>query len=130
MAAALIAVCETPGPGPLVHPTRGIILSACKQLRVRDNPLEEAGVTYFDMDLVEAEIFPNGLSLGSQLLGLLMTPLLEAQEESFTEEYHPEVVTFYDRSAVIGTSQTAVGTIYTAYQQASSDQRNIKVYRS
>jgi len=129
-AAALIAVCETPGPGPLVHPTRGLLMVACKQLRLRDNPMEEAGITYFDMDMVEAEIFPNGLSLGSQLLGLILTPLLDAQEESFREEYHPEVVTFYDRAAVMGTSKTAIDTIYNSYQQASANQRDIKVYRS
>lgn len=130
LTAALIAVCETPGPGPLVHPTRGIIIAACKELSIRDNPEAEAGITYFDMNLVEAEILPNGLSLGSQLLGLILTPLLDAQEENFNEEYRPETVTFYDRSAVIGTSQTAIASIYTAYQQASASERNIKVYRS
>src|SRR5262245_39833440 len=28
-ATALIAVCEAPGPGVLVHPTRGIVSAAC-----------------------------------------------------------------------------------------------------
>jgi prophage DNA circulation protein len=130
IAAALIAVCETPGPGPLVHPTRGVIVAACKQLRVRDNPIEEAGVSYFDMDLVEAEVYPNGLSLVGQLLGLVLTPLIEAEEESFRDEYKPETVTFYDRAAVMETSGTAVVSINTAYQQSTAGINDLKVYRS
>jgi prophage DNA circulation protein len=129
-AAALIAVCETPGPGPLVHPTRGIIIVACKQLRVRDNPMDMQGVTEFDMDMVEAEIFPNGLSLVGQLLGLVLDPLIDALTESFNDDYHPETVTFYDRAAVVGTSQTAVQSISLAYGQAAKDEDNLNVYRS
>lgn len=130
LAAALIAVVEVPGPGPLLHPTRGLVIVACKQLRVRDNPLEEAGVTYFDADFVEAEVFPNGLSLVGSLLGLLLTPLLEAQRESFNDSYRPDSVTFYDRRAVMETSGTAINSITTAYRQASAGTDDLKVYRS
>lgn len=130
LAAALIAVVETPGPGPLVHPTRGVIFAACKQLRVRDNPIEEAGVTYFDADFVEAEIFPNGLSLVGSLLGLVLTPLIEAEQESFESSYHPETVTFYDRTAVMQTSGTAVNSITTGYRQATAGTNDVKIYRS
>lgn len=130
LAAALIAVVETPGPGPLVHPTRGVIFAACKQLRVRDNPTENAGITEFDADFVEAEVFPNGLSLVGSLLGLILTPLLDAQTESFEQDYHPEVVTFYDRSTVMETSGDAVNSITTAYRQSTAGNTDIKIYRS
>lgn len=130
LATALIAVVETPGPGPLLHPTRGVVFVACKQLRVRDNPLEEAGVTYFDADFVEAEIFPNGLSLVGSLLGLLLTPLLDAQEESFRDNYHPDRVAFYDRNTLMATSGTAISSIEVSYQQATSGTNDLKVYRS
>jgi len=130
LATALIAVCETPGPGPLVHPTRGIIIAACKQLRVTDNPMDNAGITEFDMDLVEAEIYPNGLSLVGSLLGLVLTPLIEAEQESFEVEYQPEVATFYDRAAVMQTAGSAVSSITTAYRQAAANVTDIKVYRS
>ncbi len=129
-AAALIAVVELPGPGPLVHPTRGVIMVACKQLRVRDNPTEEQGVTYFDMDMVEANVFPNGLSLVGFALGLVLAPLLEGLNDSFTEQYHPETATFYDRGAVLGTSETAINSVYNGYVQAARNENNIKVYRS
>lgn len=129
-AAALIAAVETPGPGSLVHPTRGVIIAACKQLRVSDDPIEQAGITTFDMDMVEAEIYPNGLSLVGTFLGLILTPLIDAQEESFREEYHPETVTFYDRKAVMDTSGNAINSITTGYQQAAANQQDLKVYRS
>lgn len=130
LATALIAVVETPGPGPLVHPTRGVIFVACKQLRVRDNPIEEAGVTYFDADFVEAELFPNGLSLVGSLLGLVLTPLINAHEESFRSNYRPDQVTFYDRTAVMETSGIAISSVTSAYQQASANANDLKVYRS
>jgi prophage DNA circulation protein len=129
-AAALIAVVELPGPGPLVHPTRGVIMAACKQLRVRDNPTEEQGVTYFDMDMVEANVWPNGLSLVGFVLGLALAPLIEGLNDSFDEQYHPEEATFYDRGAVLGTASTSVNSIYTGYVQAAKNENNIKVYRS
>lgn len=129
-ATALIAAVETPGPGPLVHPTRGIIFVACKQLRVRDNPIEEQGVTYFDADFVEAEIFPNGLSLVGSLLGLVLTPLIDAYEESFNEQYFPEVATFYDRREVMDNSGAAVASVSAAYQQSTANINDVKVYRT
>jgi prophage DNA circulation protein len=130
LAAALIAVCELPGPGLLLHPTRGPITVACQQLRVRDNPLEEAGVTYFDMDMVEANLWPNGLQTLGNLLGLAIAPLVAALDTKFEQEYTPDDVAFYDSNAVIGTAQTAVNSIRDAYQEATQGQQNVKIWRS
>lgn len=71
MSAMLIAAVESPGPGPLVHPTRGLLTVACTSLKVRDNVLEEQGVTYADMEFVEANEFPSGLSLGGGIFGAI-----------------------------------------------------------
>lgn len=130
LTAGLIAVCELPGPGPLLHPTRGLIIAACKTLRIRDNPTENQGVTEFDMDLVEGLDIANGLSLGGLILGLVLTPITEALHDSFVENYEPEKVTFYDRGTVVDLAATSVSNVRDAFQQASSDEQNVKVWRS
>src|SRR6187402_1835226 len=33
---ALFVVCESPGPGILVHPTRGAVMVACKSIKLSD----------------------------------------------------------------------------------------------
>lgn len=130
LSAALIAVVETPGPGILVHPTRGIIMVACQQLRVTDNPTEGAGVTEFDMDFVEANDWANGLSLVGSILGLVLAPIIEAVSLSFYDNYKPDQVAFYDRAAVINTSRDAVTSISTSFAYVTRDDKDIKVYRS
>lgn len=130
LSSALIAVCELPGPGMLMHPTRGPIMVACQQLRIRDNPMEEQGVSYFDMDMVEANVWPNGLQTLMNLLGLVLAPLIAAVSDSFLEEYTPETVAFYDSGAVMGAAQTAVASVTDAFQQATQDQADVKIYRS
>lgn len=130
LTAALIAACELPGPGPLMHPTRGLIIAACKTLRITDNPTENQGVTEFDIDLVEAVDILNGLSLGGLILGLVLQPITEALHDSFIENYEPETVTFYDRSAVVDLAGTTASNVRDAFQQASSDEQNVKIWRS
>jgi len=44
-AQALFAACESPGPGILVHPTRGTHMAACRSVKVSDKVEEEAGLT-------------------------------------------------------------------------------------
>lgn len=130
LSAALIAAVELPGPGILVHPTRGIIMVACQQLRVTDNPTEGAGVTEFDMDFVEANDWANGLSLGGSILGLVLAPIIDAVSQSFYDNYKPDQVAFYDRSAVINTSRDAVTSISTSFANVTRDDNDVKIYRS
>jgi hypothetical protein len=127
---ALIAAVESPGPGILVHPTRGVIMVACKQLRISDNPDTDQGVTTFDMDMVEASILPNGLQLIGSLLGLSLDPLIDAVTELFGEQFGVDLTTFYDMGAVMFATATAVRSIYTGFQQASSGEVDLNVYRS
>lgn len=130
LTAALIAAVELPGPGPLIHPTRGLIIAACSRLRITDNPTEGQGVTEFDLDLVEAVDIANGLSLGGLILGLVLAPITEALHDSFIENYEPDEVTFYDRGTVVDLAATTTSNVRDAFQQASSDEQNVKIWRS
>lgn len=119
--AALIAVCEAPGPGILTHPTRGVILSAaCRSLKVSDKVEEEQGVTYVDMEFVEANNWPNGLSLVGQLLGLVLSTVIAGSRASFTSRYKPLTVQPFRQVAVISTAQDQITTIRNEYERATA----------
>lgn len=116
--AFLIAACELPGPGVLVHPTRGIISAACKSLKVSDKIEEEAGVTYVDMEFVEGNAWPNGLSLVGSILGILLSGIVNASRANFVEQYNPQKVSTHRRPQVIATAQATVSQIRDEYQAA------------
>lgn len=92
---ALIAVCEAPGPGMLIHPTRGAIMVACSTASVTDNVIEEMGVTYVDLEFVEANLFGNGVSVGASLFSIGITAIFEAIGDAFSDQYQVENVRFY-----------------------------------
>lgn len=120
-AAALIAVVEAPGPGPLVHPTRGIITSAaCRSLSVRDEVEEGQGVTYVDMEFVEANLWPNGLSLVSQLLGLTVAPVIGSSEASFNSAYRMDAVPVFRETEVVSAAQGQIENISVEYAKATT----------
>jgi prophage DNA circulation protein len=133
-AAALIAVCELPGPGPLVHPTRGVILSAaCVNLTVTDKPEANGGVTEVEMEFVEADNWPNGMSLVGQFLGLAIAPLITQSRSSFRSAYNPQAVPTFREEAVVGAAQGQVAAITKAYaaatqSDATRDERNRIIY--
>lgn len=123
--AALITACEAPGPGVLTHPTRGVILSAaCRSLKVTDRVEEEQGVTYVDLEFVEANNWPNGLSLVGQLLGLVISTVITASRTSFSSRYQPTTVQSFRQAAVVNAAQDQIGTIRTAYASATTGQDN------
>lgn len=118
--AALIAVCEAPGPGPLVHPTRGIVMVACRSLSVSDNPLEEQGVTYVDLDFVEANVWGNGFTFGNLLqAGLSMVSLIAAVGGSFDTNYKPRDAKPYNSDKILRTASTAITQVKDEYQAAA-----------
>lgn len=92
---ALIAACESYGPGLLVHPTRGAVTVACTKLTVKDNPLEEQGVTYLDMEFVEANSIGTGVNVGSSLLGFAFGGIIDAIGEAFESNYDLDKVRYY-----------------------------------
>lgn len=126
---ALIAACESVGPGTLVHPTRGILTVACKSLRVKDNPETEQGVTYVDMEFVEASDFLTGLLDGASLFGLSLAPLLAAVTLSFSEHYRPDDVAWYNIDAVEETMVDAVTQLRNTFQSVTGNAPDTKTYR-
>lgn len=125
-AAALIAVCELPGPGPLVHPTRGVIVSAaCTSLKVTDKVEKDIGVTYVELEFVEADNVGNGLSLAGQVLGLAIAPLITSSRESFRASYAPTEIQTYRQDAVVSALQAQVANVTTAYTAATTDQATV-----
>lgn len=120
-AAALIATCELVGPGPLVHPTRGVILSAaCVSLKVSDKIETAGGVTYVDLTFVEANNWPNGLSAIGQLLGLAISPLLTAARDAFKSNYVPTEIQSFRQVAVVNSAQAQIGNILSQYVTATT----------
>ena len=118
-AAALIAAVETTGPGPLLHPTRGFIIAACTQLKITDKPEEDGGVTYADMEFVEANSWPNGFSLGGLLLGLVVTGIINAARTSFRARYTPSTVQTFRQANVIYAARQQVSFVAGMYAQVT-----------
>lgn len=125
-AAALIAVVETTGPGPLLHPTRGIIVAACVSLKLTDKPEEEGGVTYADMEFVEANVWPNGFSLGSLLAGLAVSGIISAARASFTSRYKPQQAQVFRQAAVVDAAQAQVQAVADTYARVTTDKLDDK----
>src|SRR5688572_1564338 len=70
---ALFRACESPGPGMLVHPTRGAVMVACRSIKVKDSLESSAGETSAEMEFVEANIGFSGI-VGT-LFGIISTGL-------------------------------------------------------
>jgi hypothetical protein len=104
---ALFAVCESPGPGILVHPTRGTVLVACRSIKVSDKIEEAAGETTAEMEFVEAN--PVGGGLFGSLFGIISTALMAVSSASFQRDYRPKQISQPWRADVINTAQTLVG---------------------
>lgn len=118
--AALIAVVELPGPGPLVHPTRGIVIAACKSLKVSDDPMEKQGVTFVDMEFVEANVWANGFQVTNLLQsGLSLISLIATTGDSFTRDYQPRVAKPYNGPALLATETQAILQIREEYHAAA-----------
>lgn len=105
----LIAACESPGPGLLLHPTRGIVIAACRSLKVTDDPLEAQGVTFIDLDFVEANLWGNGFALGTLLqAGLSLVALITALDDQFQNKYRPSVARIYNRPTIRDAASEAI----------------------
>lgn len=117
---ALIAVVELPGPGPLVHPTRGIVIAACKSLRVSDDPMQAQGVTYIDMDFVEANVWANGFQITNLLQsGLSLVSIIATTGDSFQRDYKPRQAKPYNIEKVTGTESQAILQIRDEYHASA-----------
>lgn len=119
---ALISVCEAPGPGLLVHPTRGAINAACTRLSVKDDPLTEQGYTRVDLEFVEASVLATG-GIGAGLMTLAAGALFAALAGSFNRSYRLDAVSYFDVGDVLATSVSAVDAIRTEYRRTIPSQK-------
>lgn len=129
-ASALIAACELPGPGVLVHPTRGVLQAACVSLSVRDNILEEQGITYVDMEFVEGASWSNGLVLAGTVLGLELSTVLGASSDSFLTTYSPHTEPVWRQPSLVILGRQAVGMIAQQYRRAIGNTRQLSTLRA
>ncbi len=100
-AIALIAACELPGPGILVHPTRGVLNVTCERLTVSNDIIEKQGITKINLEFVEFNLWENGFGLTGSLLGLVLRPLLEASSNQFRSSWSPRSDPVYEQAATI-----------------------------
>jgi len=130
MAAALILACEQPGPGILVHPTRGVISAACVSLKVIDKVEDEQGVTYVDIQFVEGNSWPNGFSIGSTLVTLAFSALVAASTARFTADYVMSDVSTHRKPQVRDTSRAIISNIRDEYLTAIGNTSDASKWRA
>jgi hypothetical protein len=128
---ALFRVCESTGPGLLVHPTRGAAMAACRSVKVKDNQ-EEQGETHAELEFVEANSGGGGLfSLAGSIFGIISTGLGGASQTSFLRDYRPLSTSQPWQRDVIATAQRLVHEVAFTVQQTTpidaptQDRRNI-----
>lgn len=117
---ALIAVCEAPGPGLLIHPTRGALTVACSRCSIRDNPETSGGVTEIDLEFVEANILGSGFLLGGLLGTVAMAAITAAIAGGISRNYSPATARWYQSVQATGVAQQAVAQIRDQYALATA----------
>jgi hypothetical protein len=107
-AAVLIAACESPGPGPLIHPTRGTIIAACTEAKFKDDVLEGKGITTCELSFVEANFNISPVNLLGNFLSIDIGGILDAAGISFSSSYFPELTMYFDVASVVNSAVGAV----------------------
>jgi len=108
---ALFDACESPGPGMLVHPTRGAVMAACKSCKIKDSLEDKGGETTADMEFVEANEIGGGFGLGGSLFGIIASALFSVSQSSFVRDYQPMLVPLPWRTDVIDRAQALVDVV-------------------
>lgn len=127
---ALIAAVETPGPGTLSHPTRGVLQVACTSFKVKDELIQGAGETNFDMEFVDAGSFAVGIGSLPIIVGI--SDILSSVSDSFNDQYGSPATTvpFFMMAALQTTAQSALAALATAFYQAIPGDSNQTVYQT
>lgn len=112
---ALIAAVETPGPGVLIHPTRGQLKVSCSSLKIKDDLIQAAGETCFDMEFVDASSFST--SLGSLPIIPAITQIITAANDSFTTNYTPKALMFFQYVPVQNVAQQMLADLAAAFYE-------------
>jgi prophage DNA circulation protein len=124
---ALFAACESPGPGMLVHPTRGTVMAACRSVKITDKIEEAAGETTAELEFVEAN--PVGTGLGGMLFGIISSALNTTSQTSFLRDYHPAQVSQPWSQDVISTAQRLVGAVSRVVVQSMPADASTQAWR-
>lgn len=112
---ALFAVCESPQPGILVHPTRGTHLVACRNVKVSDKVEEEQGQTTAELEFVEAN--PVGTGLGGTIFGIISSAVLAVSSESFRDSYAPQTISQPWSREIVASAQSLIMSTHDALVQ-------------
>lgn len=127
----LIAACESIGPGLLTHPTRGIVQVACYSCKVTDNPLEEQGVTYIDMEFVEAAEFLAGANfVGGLLSGIDSGSFLAVVSTAFDSVFNPSLAFTFRISDIMASTTSVIASIRNEFSNAigtSTDENKLQI---
>jgi prophage DNA circulation protein len=128
--AALIAACEFPGPGLLIHPTRGALTVACSRISVQDNPETSGGVTEVELEFVEANVLGSGFLLSGMLGSVAMTAITAAISGSISRNYSPATVRWYQAAQATGAGQAAIAQIRDQYALATASATTDETWRT
>lgn len=127
---ALIAAVESPGPGVLVHPTRGIVTAACKSMKVEDKVIEEQGVSYAELEFIEANDWPAGMSLIGDILGTPIAGILTAVADVFLTNYDPSGVPYHRRRQVLDAARGQIAAVRSEIILANRGTADVKILRA
>ena len=114
-ATAFFMACESPGPGMLVHPTKGTQMVACRSIKISDKLEDAQGETTAELEFVEAN--PVGTGIGGMLFGMISSALFTTSQTSFIRDYHPAQASQPWTSDVINTAQRLISTTATVAKQ-------------
>jgi len=115
--AALIAACESPGPGDLVHPTRGLINAACRKCETSEDYDQGDGVSEVELEFVEAQA--GSMSL-TAMAGVSIDSSVGAILDFLSASWDMSAVPFYAVGAVTTTASDALVSAARALNAAST----------
>lgn len=118
-AGKLIRACESPGPGTLQHPTRGIVRAACKKIHVHDELIEGFGQSIAELEFVEANDWIAGASAVTSLLGIGVGPAVSAAGALLSATYDVPSLPYYAQASATMVAQGAISAIGSALAGAA-----------
>jgi len=128
---AFLAICESRGPGVLVHPTRGVIQAACISAKAKDDLLEGQGITTVELEFIEANDWVNGFSFGIGLItGIDISDILSNVSDLLNSNYIVSSVPFFLVNEVLGYTRSSYDSIYTEFVRATSSLQDDDVWKA
>lgn len=103
---AFIRVCESKGPGELVHPTRGVVNAACTKCDPSEEFKDGEGVSEVSLEFVEAQ--NEGMSLSS-LAGVAIDESLGELIDFLGSAWDLAAVPFFAVQGALDTAGEALG---------------------